>query len=265
MTNTEKIRKIYAVFIGIFVVATGVALICVAADIYYSGRGTGVIFTREIVSDRLTAMAIPFIILIGAIAVGTVFPLYEVRAKFTSEHAVKLLNKKLPEGGGEEYEAAEKELKKLKNVQLGLWIGETALLLGCVIAVLCYMLNAAHFTGADITGEIFAMTRNVLPWIAVAFATLIAASVANGVISSRKLKHIKVMIKDGNGVIAPPPENKYLAAVKNVLSKDITLWVVRGVVFVIAVTFIILGIFNGGAHDVLIKAINICTECIGLG
>ena len=39
----------------------------------------------------------------------------------------------------------------------------------------------------------------------------------------------------------------------------------RIAVGVLAVTFIFLGIFNGGANDVLLKAINICTECIGLG
>ena len=32
-----------------------------------------------------------------------------------------------------------------------------------------------------------------------------------------------------------------------------------------AAALIIFGIINGGARDVLIKAINICTECIGLG
>lgn len=32
-----------------------------------------------------------------------------------------------------------------------------------------------------------------------------------------------------------------------------------------ALLFILLGVMNGGAYDVLIKAINICTECIGLG
>ncbi len=32
-----------------------------------------------------------------------------------------------------------------------------------------------------------------------------------------------------------------------------------------AIVFIILGVFNGGMHDVLVKAANICTECIGLG
>ena len=42
-------------------------------------------------------------------------------------------------------------------------------------------------------------------------------------------------------------------------------WIIRAIVFVIAITFIILGVFNGGVRDVLIKAINICTECIGLG
>ncbi len=31
------------------------------------------------------------------------------------------------------------------------------------------------------------------------------------------------------------------------------------------VLFIILGIFNGGVSDVLVKAVNICAECIGLG
>ena len=39
----------------------------------------------------------------------------------------------------------------------------------------------------------------------------------------------------------------------------------RVAVGVTAVVFIIVGALNGDAHDVLIKAINICTECIGLG
>jgi hypothetical protein len=33
----------------------------------------------------------------------------------------------------------------------------------------------------------------------------------------------------------------------------------------LAVAFIIAGATNGGMHGVLVKAINICTECIGLG
>lgn len=40
---------------------------------------------------------------------------------------------------------------------------------------------------------------------------------------------------------------------------------VRILLYVIAAFFVILGIFNHGMRDVLVKAINICTECIGLG
>ena len=34
---------------------------------------------------------------------------------------------------------------------------------------------------------------------------------------------------------------------------------------VIGVAFVVLGIANGGMADVLAKAIEICTQCIGLG
>lgn len=37
------------------------------------------------------------------------------------------------------------------------------------------------------------------------------------------------------------------------------------VLFALAGVLIAAGIANGGLRDVLIKAINICTECIGLG
>ncbi|MCR5304207.1 MAG: thioredoxin [Lachnospiraceae bacterium] len=35
--------------------------------------------------------------------------------------------------------------------------------------------------------------------------------------------------------------------------------------FAIAVICIIAGILNGSMHDVLAKAILVCTECVGLG
>ena len=44
-----------------------------------------------------------------------------------------------------------------------------------------------------------------------------------------------------------------------------TLFHLRAAMFVLIFIFILLGIFNGGMYDVLVKAINICTECIGLG
>ncbi len=266
LNKTEKIRYIYAAFLGVFVVAMGIALICEAADIYYSGQDAGVIFTREIVSERLTALAIPFIILIGFIIVGAIFPLMEVRAKFRPENAERLLSRRIPSGGsGEEYEKAAKNYKTLCLRRLILWLCTGAVLLGCTIAVLVYMLNAANFPAENITQEIFKMVQNVLPWIAVAFAALVTAAILGGINVKKRVNEIKLLIKHGNGEPAVPENNAVVAKAKRILSDDKTLWIVRGIVFVVAVTFIIVGIFNGGAHDVLVKAINICTECIGLG
>ena len=41
--------------------------------------------------------------------------------------------------------------------------------------------------------------------------------------------------------------------------------VIRAAVVVAAAAFILAGVLNGSARDVLVKAIHICTECVGLG
>ncbi len=39
----------------------------------------------------------------------------------------------------------------------------------------------------------------------------------------------------------------------------------RAILLIAALALIVAGVLNGGMYDVLVKAINICTECIGLG
>ena len=44
-----------------------------------------------------------------------------------------------------------------------------------------------------------------------------------------------------------------------------SLTAIRIAVLCAALFFLLLGYFSGGSTDVLTKAVNICTECIGLG
>lgn len=56
-----------------------------------------------------------------------------------------------------------------------------------------------------------------------------------------------------------------VGSVKDHANQSAGLPAIRIILFGVAVLFIVLGVMNGGWYDVLVKAINICTECIGLG
>ena len=82
--------------------------------------------------------------------------------------------------------------------------------------------------------------------------------IANSVILLLMCLAVKVKDPDADrpakaeGRITPPKEPKHVK-------------IVQAVVVAAAVLLIIAGICNGSALDVLIKGINICTECVGLG
>jgi len=89
----------------------------------------------------------------------------------------------------------------------------------------------------------------LLPWV-LGYAVLVAVTsfVQSQAASDKKRPHA-----------AKPAEYKKMDAPK------ISLSVLRLCLAVAAVLLVLLGVANGGAGDVLIKAVNICTECIGLG
>lgn len=265
MTKMEKARRIYGIILSVFIVAMGITLICVAADIYYSGEGPGKIYSREIVGARLTYLAIPLLILIAAIAAGAIFPAFETKAKRSSEETLRKLQKRIPVGGeDDEFLTAQKAYRKMNLVKLVVWCVALAAALACTIASLVYLADTAHFKGDNYTGHMLGLVRTVLPCTLVALAGIIAATCVNGYCSGEQVKHLKTMIRCGSEEIALPKELAFLNKAKKIASHDITLWVVRGVVLVVAVTFIVVGIVNGGARDVLTKAIAICQECIGI-
>lgn len=267
MEKSAKIRLIYSIFLGVFTVAVGIAIICVAADIYYSGKDTGVIYSRAIVGERLTALAIPLIFLIAAIILGAVFPLYKVKAARQPESTLSKLRSRIPQSGdGEEFTAAQNAYKKAAIIRLVAWLVALAAALAGAIATLCYLVDTAQFSGKDVTGEIFNLVKNILPWLCVAFAATIGATVASGIFANKQIAAAKTMIKSGDkATVTQKSEPKFIAVIKSIIAKPAFIWAVRGGVFVLAVVFIVLGIINGGANDVLVKAVNICTECIGLG
>ena len=86
----------------------------------------------------------------------------------------------------------------------------------------------------------------IAPMLTVSFAVAVAASVY-------LYSHGERASENGSPAAYRPAK-----AAKGLKAK-------RLVILVVAVAFIVLGVMNGGGRDVLVKAVNICTECIGLG
>lgn len=52
---------------------------------------------------------------------------------------------------------------------------------------------------------------------------------------------------------------------KSAKGKTVGVWSLRVAIFALAVCLLVIGVQNGGMREVFLKAINICTQCIGLG
>ena len=124
-------------------------------------------------------------------------------------------------------------------------------ILVCAVPCLWYLLNREHFTSWDLEHVMGQMLLHVAPWVAAAFAVALAASFACGRSVRQEIEVLKGQEKTSSPQLPAP--------------RRIPLGVWRIGLFAAAAVFIVLGVMNGGLRDVLVKAVNICTECIGLG
>lgn len=273
-SNEWKISLSYGIVIAAITVLTGLLFIFECADIYYSGiESGGDIFSYEIVGQRMKLLLIPTVIWVVSIIVGytisTIIPRtnFEKKRRTDKSASVKLLKSKLPICTNEEYIQEHKKLRKIEISRIVVWSVCSAFALASSISSIVYLTNLSHFIGLDVNNEILTMLRHVLPWIIVAFVLCIGAVIFECVIASKELSIVKSLY-----VLGQDGTTKAETKVKSVLGKigvffnsKIFIHVVRLVVISLAIIFIVLGVINGGKDDVLMKAINICTECIGLG
>ncbi len=95
------------------------------------------------------------------------------------------------------------------------------------------------------------MLVHVAPWVAAAFTALLAASFVCARSVEKEIAVLKKAEKTGK---QPSPAARHMPV-----------GALRMALYAAALVLIVWGVLNGGMRDVLVKAINICTECIGLG
>ena len=170
-----------------------------------------------------------------------------------------------------------KERALQKKLQLGGWIGFAV----CMIPILLYITNGAHFALTDAEGldhSIVSMVAFVVPWTVIGLACLVVATVLQGRSIQREADAATALIKEAAAAKAAeaasadasaakaPAAAKAGAPLYNTSPETARRRIlIRRVLLVAAVIFVVLGVQNGSMKDVLVKAIRICTECVGLG
>ena len=137
-----------------------------------------------------------------------------------------------------------------------LWIGWGAFTL-CMVPILVYLLNPAHFPEADLEDMFFSLLRVFLPWTAAGLGALALTSIPREKSILRETQAAQARLKEEKAA--------GLSAAPGSADPPKRTAVLQAVIIVVAVVLIIAGAFNGSALDVLCKAITICTECVGLG
>lgn len=231
-------------------------LIWQCIDIYWIGNrpenvlGPGVyqeqVYRRDDVANRLSGLLIPFVTYVMLLLLTAVAHIAwgkeAARSGMTPENRLRLMKKRIADLPAE---AAKEESFRQKA-----WTVAGILMGICAVPCVVYLAQRSHFTDKDPVAPIDAMLLHVVPWVVAAFAVAVIAYILCGKSAEREIAALK-------GVKMSSTVTKE--------EKTSRTNIIRAVLYTAAVLFILLGVMNGGAWDVLVKAIKICTECIGLG
>ena len=271
--NARKIRLFYGIGLGVFTVVIAILFIIQVTDIYFADVGPlEPHYSREIVGKHLMNILVPCILWIVAVIAGyvlsVIFPYTEGKKKpaSTAHTALNRLKKRIPQGTSEEFLTEKKNYNRLEILRIAAWSVSAVFAALSAVIVIVYLANPNHFPAVDFNAEVIAMVKNILPWICVSFVLFIGATLFEHFSAKYELESVKKLLVLGKG--APVVQSALLAkkdAALAAASKPVVRNGVRIAVFIVAVSFIVVGLLDGGWSETLSKAIAICTECIGLG
>ena len=255
----QRIQFIYSIALSLMLIATGILLMIACVNIYKIGNRP---FTTENISNAFSKIAIPVWITVAMTALGILENLFlpaensKVKAIKDKKITLAFLQKKMNIDTCDENTLM--LMQKEQKTHTLLRAGAIAIICATAIPAMIYAFNFNNYS-ADYNASVISACLWILPCSFVAMGVAVAFGYLKDACIDRQLKHVKSAIAQSKGTISTPaveekkqPHSKLLMGIRIAL-------------FVIAIAFIIAGIFNGGMADVLAKAINICTECIGLG
>lgn len=245
----KRIHILYTIVLSAALVVAGICLMCACLGIYHSGDRP---FTPEAVAAAFSTIAWPVYICLALVAGGFVLDGFWGLDK----------KKTVPE---KQYAAILSKLHAKADVRTAPVVAEQkkrrlhkvitlVLLAAGSLVFLVFGFDPKTFTLDNATGAMVQAIYWLLPCMAVPFGYAVFTACYSRKSMQREIDLVKQAIAEG----APAP---MAVAPKKTCSLGFVRWALLGV----AVVLLVYGFFAGGTQDVLTKAVNICTECVGLG
>ncbi len=252
MTNNKRVRLIYGIILSLSLIFAGLCLIGACICIYQSGDRP---FSRESVALYFSQIAVPVYVALALIVGGFILSFAlpaEKRKKKTDKDYAAIL-RKLWEKRDISFcgPTLLKDIQKQQKLRkLHTYISIVLLALGS-IAFLVYAVNPTNFPSDDITGSMARGSLVMLACLIVPFGYCVFSAYFTRASIKKEIELVKGIAPSREATAAPESKSPV-----NVLR-----WTFLG----LAILLIVYGYFAGGTADVLTKAVNICTECVGLG
>lgn len=256
MNNESMVRihRIYNIVFSIVLVIAGICLIAGCLNIYFSGDQP---FSRESVAATFSGIAFPVYL---SLVMAVISFIWEIISPSDKEKDPKqkdfpamLENLYSKKDFGNAETSVQEEIKALwKNRKLHITV-RTIILVVCSAVFLFYALNSANFHQSEINSSMINAMKVLIPCLLVSFAYALFVAIHNEKSIQKEIELVKKL-----PALQSDGENE-------IVSEEKRLSPYRNAILVAAIILVVYGFLNGGTIDVLAKAINICTECIGLG
>lgn len=256
MTNvaTRRLRLIYGILTAAALCVAGLCLMYGCVMIYFSGSRP---FTPEAVAFRFSQIAVPVYIALGLSLGGWILHLVLPAQKktVTAIPCPRSTIRKLEDRF--DLSSAAGQIGKLRKWRKVHWYVSAGLCFVFAVIFLGYGLNPENFHQSDINGSMIRAMAVLFPCLLIPFGYSLFTAYFSRRSLKKELALVKETIRKGCAKKEPAPKAE---------SKSFNwLRIGRLALLAAALGLAVYGFIAGGTLDVLTKAINICTECVGLG
>ena len=255
--RAKRIHQICGIAASISLLVAGVLLMIACYGIYSSGDHP---FSREAVAEAFAPISLPIYLCAALIVLGILADLLLPKAEHPNKpekqlalilgrlHAKTDLSKCPAELQAQI--AAQQRSRKLHRTN------RNALTILASAIFLSFALNSNNFHQTQINASMIQAMYLLAPCLCIPFGYSIFAAFQARHSMQREIDLIKSAPKEALRTPVAQPQ---------VPVNETRVKALRWGVLMVGIVILVYGFFMGGTADVLTKAINICTECVGLG